>query len=86
LLGTRDLLGEDDEIQPNGKTFRKQELGEYRYRYPTIRNSWCKIVNITAQYDQFFRVASSVSIIYGMLAQLLSSVGKRIPKRLCVAR
>lgn len=31
LLGSRDLLGEDDEIQPNGKTFRKQELGEYRW-------------------------------------------------------
>ena len=30
FLGTRDVLGEDDEIQPNGRIFAKLELGEYR--------------------------------------------------------
>ena len=30
FLGTRDILGEDDEIQPNGRIFAKLELGEYR--------------------------------------------------------
>ncbi|XP_023345187.1 long-chain-fatty-acid--CoA ligase 3-like [Eurytemora carolleeae] len=30
LLGTRDILGEEDEIQPNGKMFRKLELGDFR--------------------------------------------------------
>ena len=29
-MGTRDILGEDDEIQPNGKMFKKLELGDYR--------------------------------------------------------
>jgi len=31
LLGTRDVLGEEDEVQPNGKMFKKLELGEYRW-------------------------------------------------------
>lgn len=31
LLGTRDILGEEDEIQPNGKMFKKLELGSYRW-------------------------------------------------------
>ena len=31
MLGTRDVLGEDDEIQPNGKMFKKLDLGEYRF-------------------------------------------------------
>ena len=30
FLGTRDILGEDDEIQSNGRIFSKLELGEYR--------------------------------------------------------
>ena len=31
LLGTRDILGEEDEIQSNGRIFSKLELGDYRY-------------------------------------------------------
>ena len=31
LLGTRDVLGEEDEVQPNGKMFKKLELGDYRW-------------------------------------------------------
>ena len=31
LLGTRDVLAEEDEIQPNGKMFKKLELGDYRW-------------------------------------------------------
>ena len=31
LLGTRDVLGEEDEVQPNGKMFRKVDLGDYRW-------------------------------------------------------
>jgi len=31
LLGTRDVVGEEDEIQPNGQLFRKLILGEYRW-------------------------------------------------------
>ena len=30
LLGTRDVLAEEDEVQPNGKMFKKLELGDYR--------------------------------------------------------
>jgi len=31
LLGTRDVVGEDDEVQPNGQIFRKLILGGYRW-------------------------------------------------------
>ena len=30
MLGSRDILGEEDEIQPNGKMFKKLDLGDYR--------------------------------------------------------
>ena len=30
FLGTRDILGEDDEIQPNGRIFSKLILSDYR--------------------------------------------------------
>ena len=30
MLGSRDVLGEEDEIQPNGKMFKKLDLGDYR--------------------------------------------------------
>ena len=30
LLGTRDVLGEQEEIQPNGTVFMKLDLGDYR--------------------------------------------------------
>jgi len=31
LLGTRDVVGEEDEVQPNGQLFRKLILGGYRW-------------------------------------------------------
>jgi long-chain acyl-CoA synthetase len=31
LLGTRDILAEEDEVQPNGKVFKKFHLGDYRW-------------------------------------------------------
>jgi len=31
LLGTREILGEEDEIQTSGKMFKKLDLGEYRW-------------------------------------------------------
>ena len=31
LLGTRDILAEEDEVQPNGKTFKKLHMGDYRW-------------------------------------------------------
>jgi len=31
LFGTRELLSEEDEIQPNGKTFKKAIYGEYKW-------------------------------------------------------
>ena len=30
FLGTRDILGEDDEVQPNGRMVAKFDLGDYR--------------------------------------------------------
>ena len=31
LLGTREILNEEDEIQPNGKIFKKVILGHYNW-------------------------------------------------------
>ena len=31
-LGTRKILAEEDETQPNGKVFKKYDLGEYTWR------------------------------------------------------
>ena len=31
FLGTREILGEDEEVQPNGESLAKLELGEYRF-------------------------------------------------------
>lgn len=31
-LGTREILGEEDEVQPNGRIFKKLKLGEYKWR------------------------------------------------------
>jgi long-chain acyl-CoA synthetase len=30
-MGTREVLGEEDEVQSNGKMFLKLDLGEYRW-------------------------------------------------------
>jgi long-chain acyl-CoA synthetase len=31
-LGTREILGEEDEMQPNGRLFKKYKMGEYKWR------------------------------------------------------
>lgn len=31
-LGTREILSEEDEVQPNGKVFKKYNMGEYKWR------------------------------------------------------
>lgn len=39
-LGTRTLLREDEEIQPNGQVFKKCTFGEYKWRnYMNVHNS-----------------------------------------------
>ena len=32
MLGTRTVLREEDEQQPDGKVFKKWEMGEYRWK------------------------------------------------------
>lgn len=31
-LGTREILSEEDEVQPNGRVFKKYNMGEYKWR------------------------------------------------------
>lgn len=31
-LGTREILSEEDEIQPNGRVFKKYKMGDYKWR------------------------------------------------------
>jgi len=46
LLGTRDILGEEDEVQPNGKMFKKLEMGDYR---------WMSYEDVDTMADNFGR-------------------------------
>ena len=32
MVGTRQILKEDDEMQPNGKVFKKWEMGDYHWK------------------------------------------------------
>ena len=32
MVGTRKVLSEEDEVQPNGKVFKKWEMGEYEWK------------------------------------------------------
>lgn len=41
LFAARDVLGEEDEIQQNGKVFRKLDLGDYRYVGKYMNNVHC---------------------------------------------
>ncbi|XP_031629734.1 long-chain-fatty-acid--CoA ligase 4 isoform X1 [Contarinia nasturtii] len=39
-LGTREILSEEDEIQPNGRLFKKYNMGEYKWRtFTDVENS-----------------------------------------------
>ena len=49
FLGTRDILGEDDEVQPNGRIFAKLELGDYRLIFKTQTGR--KLI-VSAQVDE----------------------------------
>lgn len=31
-LGTREILSEEDEVQPNGRIFKKYKMGDYKWR------------------------------------------------------
>ena len=31
IMGTREIIAELDEVQPNGKMFKKYQLGDYRW-------------------------------------------------------
>ena len=43
-IGTRQLLTEEDEVQPNGKVFKKWKMGEY---------SWQSYVDVDLLSTQF---------------------------------
>ena len=64
LVGTRDILGEEDEVQPNGKMFKKLELGDYRWlTYEEVINTFRiqltlplrKILQVDTMADNFGR-------------------------------
>lgn len=41
-LGTRQLLSEEDELQPNGRMFKKYKMGEYTWRsYVDVEKEAC---------------------------------------------
>ena len=58
LLGTREILKEEDEVQSNGKMFRKYHLGDYRLVEQVSRNQ-----NVFC----FINIATFFKIQYTML-------------------
>ena len=46
ILGTREIIAELDEVQPNGKMFKKYDLGDYR---------WITYEDLDAMSDHFGR-------------------------------
>ena len=41
IMGTREIIAELDEVQPNGRMFKKYDLGDYRYSFTkSILDSW----------------------------------------------
>ena len=36
IMGTREIIAELDEVQANGRMFKKYDLGDYRYIYPSL--------------------------------------------------
>ncbi|RNA18403.1 long-chain-fatty-acid-- ligase 3 [Brachionus plicatilis] len=44
-LGVRELLSIDDEVQPNGKVFKKYSLGDYQYM--SLRDVYARIVHFS---------------------------------------
>ena len=38
MVGTRKVIREEDEVQPNGKNFKKWEMGDYEWKsYTQVR-------------------------------------------------
>lgn len=48
-LGTRDILSEEDEIQPNGRVFKKYKMGEYKW------NSFVEVERMAASFGRGLR-------------------------------
>ena len=44
-MGVRELLSIDDEVQPNGKVFKKYSLGDYKYM--SLKDIYTRIVNVS---------------------------------------
>ncbi|XP_058792342.1 long-chain-fatty-acid--CoA ligase 4 isoform X1 [Phymastichus coffea] len=45
-LGTRQILAEEDEVQPNGRVFKKYKMGEYRWK------SFTEVENLAAKFSR----------------------------------
>jgi long-chain acyl-CoA synthetase len=50
MVGTRQVLSEEDEIQPNGKVFKKWEMGEYSWQ------SYLEIEELATSFGKGLRV------------------------------
>ena len=40
IMGTREIIAELDEVQPNGRMFKKYDLGDYRYSFTKSILDW----------------------------------------------
>ena len=60
FLGTREILGEDEEVQPNGKSLAKLELGEYRCFFFNSDANSCLNLLRWMNYEEADTIASNV--------------------------
>ena len=62
-MGTREYLGEEDEIQPNGRVFKKLVLGEYR---------WQTYAQVAAQVDKMSAALRKLGVRQGDRVAILA--------------
>ena len=58
MVGTRQVFSEEDEIQPNGKVFKKWVMGSYKwktYLQVKLQGQAFTVVNFTKFYRVVFR-------------------------------
>ena len=67
MVGTRQVFREEDEMQPNGKVFKKWVMGEYRWKsYLQVREIACiqeKMIVVLKVLEEYHPYDNSIMLI-----------------------
>merc|ERR1719234_2697641 len=77
LMGTREVLGEEDEVQPNGKMFTKLDLGDYRWL------SYDEADSMAERFGRGLRALGEQTVVHGLNetgAELVITSHELLPK------